>query len=60
MYPSHLTPAVKLMEEYLESTQPYYAGSVTYGDGQPHCWGPERTELLRLMTAQVQRMKPKR
>ena len=56
----YLNPAVKLMEEYLETTQPYYAGSVTYGDGQPHCWGPERTELLRLMAAQVQRMKPTR
>lgn len=55
----YLNPAVKLMEEYLESTNPHYAGSVTYGDGKPHCWGPERKELLQLMADQVKRMQGK-
>ncbi len=54
----YLNPAVKLMEEFLESTSPYYFGSVTYGDGQPHCWGPDRKELLPLMAKQVQKMAP--
>ncbi len=55
----YLNPAVKLMEEFLENTDPYYDGSVTYGDGEPHCWGPERTELLQLMAKQVDKMAPK-
>ncbi len=55
----YLNPAVKLMETYLESTDPHYAGSVTYGDGEPHCWGPERTELLQLIFKQVEKMAPK-
>lgn len=52
----YLNPAVKLMEEFLENTSPYYFGSVTYGDGQPHCWGPDRKELLPMMMKQVQKM----
>lgn len=54
----YLNPAVKLMEEFLENTSPYYFGSVTYGDGQPHCWGPDRKELLPMMMKQVQKMAP--
>lgn len=55
----YLNPAVVLMEEFLEKTDPYYDGSVTYGDREPHCWGPERTELLQLIANQVEKMAPK-
>ncbi len=50
----YLNPAVKRMEEFLESTtDPYYDGVVQYGDGEPHCWGPRGMELLKLMEAQI-------
>jgi len=55
----YLNPAVVLMEEFLESTDPYYDGIVEYGDREPHCWGPERQELLNLMADQVTKMAPK-
>jgi hypothetical protein len=35
----YLNNAVYLMEAFLESTKdPYYEGTVEYGDRQPHCW----------------------
>lgn len=35
----YLNNAVYLMEDFLESTtDPYYAGEVTYGDRDEHCW----------------------
>jgi hypothetical protein len=35
----YLENAVYLMEAFLKSTKdPYYDGSVEYGDRQPHCW----------------------
>lgn len=35
----YLNNAVKLMEDFLESTtDPYYNGVVEYGDGFEHCW----------------------
>lgn len=35
----YLNNAVYLMEEFLESTKdPYYDGTVEYGDRHPHCW----------------------
>ena len=54
----YLNPAVVLMEEFLESTDPYYDGIVEYGDREPHCWGPERQELINLMANQVEKMAP--
>jgi len=55
----YLNNAVKLLEKFLESTKyPYYAGSVEYGDGQPHCWGPGRTELIKLIADQVTQNAP--
>ncbi|MBD3414491.1 MAG: hypothetical protein GF421_08690 [Candidatus Aminicenantes bacterium] len=44
----YLNNAVKLLERFLErTTDPYYNGVVEYGDGRPHCWGPDRKELLK-------------
>jgi len=53
-----LDPAVRLMEEFLKSAQPAYNGSVTYGDGKPHCWGPERTELIKIMAQHIRNQAP--
>lgn len=50
----YLNSAVVLMEKFLESTKnPYYAGIVKYGDRQPHCWGPRRTELYSLFKEHI-------
>ena len=36
---AYLNNAVYLMEDFLESTNdPYYSGTVEYGDGFGHCW----------------------
>ena len=44
----YLNDAVGLMEKFLESTRtPYYAGSVTYQRGAPHCWGPRDQGSVR-------------
>ena len=55
----YLDDAVELMEKFLESTKtPYYAGSVTYQRGAPHCWGPRDRELFDLMTRHIERTAP--
>jgi hypothetical protein len=55
----YLDDAVGLMEKFLESTKtPYYAGSVTYQRGAPHCWGPRDRELFDLMTRHIERTAP--
>ncbi|MBK7474917.1 MAG: hypothetical protein IPI11_02440, partial [Haliscomenobacter sp.] len=53
-----LNPAVKLLEEFLQAAKPEYGGTVTYGDGQPHCWGPERRELLGIMADHIRKRRP--
>ncbi|MBV6429008.1 MAG: hypothetical protein KIPDCIKN_03545 [Haliscomenobacter sp.] len=53
-----LNPAVKLLEEFLQAAKPAYGGTVTYGDGQPHCWGPERRELLGIMADHIRKRRP--
>ncbi len=54
----YLNNAVVFMEQFLESTwDPYYDGVVKYGDGEPHCWGPNGRELLELMAGHIQKMK---
>ncbi len=56
----YLDSAVRLLEKFLEgTTDPYYAGVVEYGDRRPHCWGPERTELLKMMAEHITRNAPK-
>lgn len=50
----YLNNAVTLLEDFLEkTTDPYYAGTVKYGDGRPHCWGPFGVEAIKLMAEQV-------
>ncbi len=56
----YLNNAVKLLEEFLEKTSdPYYAGFVEYGDGKPHCWGPGRAELFKVMADYITKNAPK-
>jgi len=50
----YLDGAAHLLEDFLESTRepgkgPYYGGSVTWGDNEPHCYtgAPEGQGLLR-------------
>jgi len=50
----YLNNAVVLLEKFLESTKdPYYDGVVQYGDRMPHCWGPDRIELLKLFKEHI-------
>ncbi|MBN1223166.1 MAG: hypothetical protein JXB23_07935 [Candidatus Aminicenantes bacterium] len=56
----YLDSAVRLLEKFLESTkEPYYAGSVEYGDRKPHCWGPELTDLIKMMADHITGNAPK-
>jgi hypothetical protein len=55
----YLDNGVELMEKFLESTKtPYYAGSVTYKRGAPHCYSPAPKELLDAMTRHIERTAP--
>jgi len=55
----YLNMAVVLMEKFLESTKnPYYAGTIEYGDMQPHCWGPRGKDLIEKMTAYILKTAP--
>lgn len=54
----YLNNAVVLMERFLETTKdPYYAGTIKYGDGEPHCWGPYREELIELIGEYIDKNK---
>ncbi len=54
----YLNNAVRYLEEFLENTSnPYYAGTVEYGDGQPHCWGPRGPELVKLIGRHIRKMR---
>jgi hypothetical protein len=60
----YLERAVRLMEEFLESTKdpdrgPYYAGSVEYGDGYGHCYSGGAPEpAAKLRSTLYQRLMP--
>ncbi len=50
----YLDSAVRLLEEFLESTtDPYYDGVIEYGDRQPHCWGPRGKDLYDLFSEHI-------
>lgn len=50
----YLNNAVVLLERFLEGTKdPYYNGVVRYGDRMPHCWGPDRIELMKLFKEHI-------
>jgi hypothetical protein len=55
----YLNNAVYLLEDFLENrTNPYYAGTVAYGDRKPHCWGPYGVELITLMADHLKKYAP--
>ncbi len=55
----YLDNAVLLMEAFLEgTTDPYYDGTVEYGDRKPHCWGPRGADLIRLFKAHIVKNAP--
>jgi len=55
----YLNCAVVLLEEFLENTSdPYYAGEVKYGDRAPHCWGIRGRELMEAMARQIMKNAP--
>lgn len=55
----YLNNAVRLLEMFLEKTEnPYYAGSIEYGDRKPHCWGPESKELMKLFETHIKKNAP--
>lgn len=55
----YLNNAVRLVEEFLEKTEnPYYAGVIKYGDGQPHGWGPRGKELFKLFEEHITKHAP--
>ncbi len=56
----YLNNAVGLLERFLEKTKnPHYGGTVKYGDGEPHCWGPYGEELIELIGKHVEEMRVK-
>jgi len=45
----HLNNSVYLMQDFLDSTtNPYYAGSIEYGDRYEHCWTGDSQHSLRV------------
>lgn len=45
----HLNNSVYLMQDFLDkTTNPYYAGSVEYGDRYEHCWTGDSQHSLRV------------
>jgi len=58
----YLNNAVYLTEDFLESTtDPYYDGEVTYGDGDEHCWNgdpnqPNAISRLRYHTMYMEQI----
>jgi hypothetical protein len=55
----YLNNAVRRLEDFLErTTDPYYDGVVKYGDGEPHCWGPRSTEIIKLIEEHITKNSP--
>ncbi|MEM1217939.1 MAG: hypothetical protein AAGH79_03470 [Bacteroidota bacterium] len=52
----YLNNAVYLAEEFLESTQPYYAGEVDYGDRAEHCWNGDHEQPNAISRLRYHRM----
>jgi len=55
----YLNNAAHLMADFLEkTTDPPYDGEVVFQPLAPHCWGPRPAELIRRMTAHIERTAP--
>ncbi len=52
----YLNNAVYLMEDVLESTDPYYDGEVDYGDRAEHCWNGDHSQPNHISRLRYHRM----
>jgi len=56
---AYLNLAVVLMEKFLESTtDPYYDGTVEYGDRMPHGWMPRGKQLFKQFAEHITKYAP--
>ena len=52
----YLNNAMELLEGFLKETKdPYFDGHIEYGRKKPHCYGPRGTELVKMMSQQINR-----
>jgi hypothetical protein len=55
----YLNNAVEQLRRFLaEADRPRFTGEIVFERGAPHCWGPEDADLMRKMTAQIERVAP--
>ncbi len=55
----YLNDAVERLNEFLsKSDNPKFGGEVVFQRRAPHCWGPRGPELIRKMTAQIEKVAP--
>jgi hypothetical protein len=55
----YLNDAVEKLNEFLQKADnPKFTGEVVFERRAPHCWGPRGPELLRKLTAQVEKYAP--
>jgi hypothetical protein len=55
----YLNAAVEQLHEFLsEVDNPKFTGEIVFERRAPHCWGPGAAELLKKMTAQVEKVAP--
>jgi hypothetical protein len=55
----YLNEAVEKLNAFLTSARdPKFSGEVVFQRRAPHCWGPSAGDLLRKMTAQIERVAP--
>ena len=55
----YLNDAVERLNEFLsKADNPKFAGEVVFQRRAPHCWGPRAPDLLRKMTAQIEKYAP--
>jgi hypothetical protein len=55
----YLNNAVEHLNDFLSKTDnPKWTGEIVFQRRAPHCWGPRGSELLKKMTAQIERYAP--
>jgi hypothetical protein len=55
----YLNNAVERLSAFLaKADKPKFTGEVVFERGAPHCWGPGAADLLKKMTAQIERVAP--
>ena len=55
----YLNDAVENLNDFLsKANNPKWTGEVVFQRRAPHCWGPRGADLLKKMTAQVEKYAP--